>query len=68
MPTYTWECTHGHRFDNIQKMSAPPPACAECGRPTQKVITPVRFRISAGHNWYRRDENGSEPFDGVGRF
>lgn len=73
MPLYTWKCPQcGVVRDEMRKMADPPPDCKACDvyPPVQmeKVITPVRFRMSAGHNWYRRDENGTPPFDGIGKF
>lgn len=73
MPLYTWKCPAcGLVFDKQQKMADPPPDCPSCDvHPpvvTEKVIMPCRFRISKGHSWYRRDEHGSEPFDGIGKF
>lgn len=73
MPLYTWKCPScGVVWEQSRKMAEPPPDCGFCDKhpPVQaeKVITPTRFRISKGHSWYQRNENGDNPFDGIGRF
>ncbi len=58
MPIYEYRCNHcGHRFERMQKMSAPDPdCCPQCttaGEVT-RLISAVGFRLKGG-GWYETD-------------
>jgi putative FmdB family regulatory protein len=73
MPVYVFKCPQcGTVRESLQAISAPSPRCSNHdGAPVamKKQVTACRFRIDAGHSWYRRDEeSGKPPFDGIGKF
>lgn len=55
MPLYEFECQKcHHRFERIQSVSAPDPACEKCGGKVERVLhaPAVQFR---GSGWYVTD-------------
>lgn len=53
MPIYEYACRQcGHRFERLVSMSAPPPACPECGAETRKLVSAVAF-VLKGSGWYK---------------
>lgn len=58
MPIYVFRCEAcGHKFDRLQKMSAPDPdVCPNCGKhaTVRRQVTAPAFRL-AGSGWYETD-------------
>ena len=50
MPIYQLRCPGGHRFEVIQSMRAPLPACAHCGGETVKVPSVFGFAGQAARS------------------
>ncbi|MES2307126.1 MAG: FmdB family zinc ribbon protein [Gemmatimonadota bacterium] len=56
MPTYEYECSNGHRFDRVQKMSDKPVAkCPECGARASRRISGGQGLIFKGSGFYITD-------------
>lgn len=56
MPTYEYECTKGHQFDRVQKMSDKPVAkCPECGAKASRRISGGQGLIFKGSGFYITD-------------
>lgn len=52
MPTYSYECTKGHQFDAVQRMTDPPlKRCRMCRSKVQRLIVASTF-ILKGSGWY----------------
>lgn len=52
MPIYEYQCPScGHDFESIHKVSAPAPACPECGADVSKKISLAAFHLKGG-GWY----------------
>ena len=58
MPIYVFRCEScGHKFDHLQKISAPDPdVCPSCGKHAtlRRQVTAPAFRL-AGSGWYETD-------------
>ncbi|HET7563219.1 MAG TPA: zinc ribbon domain-containing protein [Rhodanobacteraceae bacterium] len=58
MPIYVFRCEAcGHKFDRLQKLSAPDPdVCPHCGKhaTVRRQVTAPAFRL-AGSGWYETD-------------
>jgi putative FmdB family regulatory protein len=58
MPIYVFRCEAcGHKFDRLQKLSAPDPdVCPNCGKhdTVRRQVTAPAFRL-AGSGWYETD-------------
>jgi putative FmdB family regulatory protein len=55
LPLYEYECKAcGHRFERIQKLSASPPDCPECGKKTRRLLSAPAIRFK-GTGWYVTD-------------
>jgi putative FmdB family regulatory protein len=55
LPLYEYECNAcGHRFERIQKLSASPPDCPECGKRTRRLLSAPAIRFK-GSGWYVTD-------------
>lgn len=53
MPIYEYECSKGHRFEELQKISDEPlTACKECGKPVRKLVSQTAFALKGG-GWYQ---------------
>jgi len=53
MPIYEYECSEGHRFEEIQKISDQPlKACQACGSPVKKLVSQTAFALK-GEGWYQ---------------
>ena len=57
MPTYTYECVCGARFERVMKMPGRPTARCPCGRRATRVVTPVGF-VLKGDGWARDGYSG----------
>ncbi len=56
MPTYQYQCTSGHRFDRMQKMSDKPlRKCPECGAKAERIISGGSGLIFKGTGFYITD-------------
>lgn len=56
MPTYEYECSNGHRFERVQKMSDKPVAkCPECGAKASRRISGGQGLIFKGSGFYITD-------------
>lgn len=75
MPTYVYECTKGHNFEAIQritenaftkctKLVGEPGKVDICGAPCKRVIQPANFSLKGG-GWYK-DGYSSTPAKKVG--
>jgi len=54
MPIYEYRCPScGHDFEKLQKMSAAPPACPECGFEEVKKKVSASAFVLKGSGWYR---------------
>lgn len=52
MPTYEYECTNGHTFEVVQRMSDPPlERCKECRAKAKRLISAPSFILKGG-GWY----------------
>ena len=63
MPTYTYECENGQRFDVFQSMKDDPlTVCPECGLPVKRVIGGGAGIVFKGSGFYvtdyRKDSSG----------
>ncbi|MEZ4819693.1 MAG: zinc ribbon domain-containing protein [Bdellovibrionota bacterium] len=53
MPIYEYECTDGHRFEELQKISdAPLTECKQCGKSVRKLVSQTAFSLK-GNGWYQ---------------
>ena len=53
MPIYEYVCgACGHEFDQLVKMSAPDPACVQCGGSVRKKVSAAGFILKGG-GWYK---------------
>ena len=78
MPLYEFECKAcGHRLERIQKLSASPPDCPECGKGTRRLLSAPAIRFK-GSGWYVTDyarkgkpkeagEGAGKPKEGAGK-
>jgi len=71
LPLYEFECKAcGHRFERIQKFSASPPDCPECGKKTRRLLSAPAIRFK-GTGWYvtdyARKEKPKEGGEGAGK-
>ncbi len=56
MPTYDYECTNGHRFEAVQKMTDPKlEACPHCGARVERLIGPGAGIVFKGSGFYTTD-------------
>jgi putative FmdB family regulatory protein len=56
MPTYEYQCSAGHQFEVIQKMSAKPRAkCPVCGKPATRRISGGAGLVFKGSGFYITD-------------
>ena len=56
MPTYEYECSSGHQFERVQKMSDKPVAkCPECGAKASRRISGGQGLIFKGSGFYITD-------------
>lgn len=52
MPTYEYECTKGHRFEVVQRITEEPlKRCQQCRSRVQRLISASTF-ILKGDGWY----------------
>ncbi len=52
MPTYEYECTKGHHFDVVQRISDPPlERCRVCRSKVHRLISAAGFILKGG-GWY----------------
>lgn len=52
MPTYDYECTKGHQFEVVQRMTEPPlKRCKICRSKVQRLISAPAFILKGG-GWY----------------
>jgi putative FmdB family regulatory protein len=65
MPIYEYVCgACGHEFDQLVKMSAPDPACVQCGGVVRKKVSAAGFILKGG-GWYK-DHYGLKKSGGSG--
>jgi putative FmdB family regulatory protein len=61
MPMFDFECTKcKHTFEEIIPSDAAPPACTECGAPTEKVLSVglgTVKKVSKKAEWYLNKDN-----------
>ncbi len=56
MPTYDYDCSNGHRFEVVQKMTDDPVArCPECDAPAQRRISGGAGFLFKGEGFYITD-------------
>jgi putative FmdB family regulatory protein len=56
MPTYDYQCTAGHRFEKIHKMSESPRVkCSTCGAPASRQISGGAGLVFKGSGFYITD-------------
>lgn len=56
MPTYEYQCTNGHLFERVQKMSDKPATkCPECGAKASRKISGGQGLIFKGSGFYITD-------------
>ncbi len=56
MPTYEYQCSAGHPFEVVQKMSAKPRAkCPVCGKPATRLISGGAGLVFKGSGFYITD-------------
>lgn len=56
MPTYTYQCDNGHRYDAFESMSADPQTvCQECGGKVQRVFGGGAGIVFKGSGFYVTD-------------
>jgi len=52
MPTYEYECSRGHVFEAVQRISDPPlTRCKVCRAKVQRLISAANFILKGG-GWY----------------
>jgi putative FmdB family regulatory protein len=53
MPMYEYECSNGHRFEEIQKFADPPLArCKKCKAKAKRLLSASNFALK-GDGWYK---------------
>lgn len=53
MPTYTYECTDGHRIEEVQKINDKPlTKCKKCKKATKRIVVAVNFQLK-GEKWFK---------------
>ncbi len=63
MPTYEYECTSGHRFEVVQRITAEPlKRCKVCRSKVRRLISASAFILKGG-GWYA-DGYSSSPGNG----
>ncbi len=63
MPTYEYECTSGHRFEVVQRITAEPlKRCKVCRSKVRRLISASPFILKGG-GWYA-DGYSSSPGNG----
>lgn len=63
MPIYEYECTEGHRFEELQKISdAPLTKCKNCGKDVRKLISNTSFQLK-GSGWYQDGYSSPKKLD-----
>ncbi len=61
MPTYTYECTKGHQFEAVQRMTdAPLRRCRLCRSKVERLIVAAPFILKGG-GWYSDGYSGKGP-------
>jgi putative FmdB family regulatory protein len=56
MPTYEYQCPHGHTFERFQKMTDRPRAkCPVCGKPATRKISGGAGLVFKGSGFYITD-------------
>jgi len=56
MPTYDYQCTAGHQFEKIHKMSETPRVtCPTCGKPASRQISGGAGLVFKGSGFYITD-------------
>ncbi len=56
MPTYDYQCTAGHNFEKIHKMSeSPRVSCPTCGKPAARQISGGAGLVFKGSGFYITD-------------
>lgn len=69
MPTYDYQCTAGHNFEKIHKMSETPRVkCPTCGKPAVRQISGGAALVFKGSGFYitdyGKDGKGARKADG----
>jgi putative FmdB family regulatory protein len=70
MPMYDFRCTKcEHVFEEVTKSDAPPPACPQCGEPSERQLGAVNYapkRMSAKGQKYAalHKKRGTKPYSG----
>lgn len=60
MPTYEYECTNGHTFEVVQRMTDEPlKRCKKCRAKAQRLISAPSFILKGG-GWYSDGYSGSK--------
>jgi putative FmdB family regulatory protein len=68
MPMYDFHCSScGHDFEDIAPMAGPPPACPQCARPTERVMSapiyaPKRMSAKGQMHAERHKRNPPKPY------
>jgi len=53
MPTYTYECKDGHRFEAVQRITDKPlNKCTECKKAAKRIIVAANFHLK-GEKWFK---------------
>lgn len=66
MPTYEYECSNGHQFEVVQRITEDPlERCQLCRAKVRRLISPAAF-ILKGSGWYA-DGYGSGSGNGAKR-
>ena len=64
MPTYDYECTKGHTFDIVQRITEDPiKKCPVCKSKARRVISAASF-ILKGSGWYADGYSKPKPASG----
>jgi putative FmdB family regulatory protein len=64
MPTYDYECTKGHTFDIVQRITEDPiKKCPVCKSKARRVISAASF-ILKGSGWYADGYSKPKPSSG----
>ena len=66
MPTYEYECTKGHHFEVVQRMTDEPlKRCTQCRSKVQRLISASSFILKGG-GWYSDGYSSSKGGGGNG--
>ncbi len=66
MPTYEYECTNGHSFEVVQRITEDPlKRCKVCRAKAQRLISASNFILKGG-GWYSDGYSSSKSGDGNG--